>query len=175
MLVLKEIYEPKATHLKKPEKLTSRRDLWTIHLCRDAAASGWVSLFIYFMAKVIWKCCRIGWVLLKVSADVRKCQAKWQGKVHPLFISCNDGCFVWNHWNDANRAIFFNVSQQSLPTLWCSKGHPTDKIWFMLFLIYICVFVYLAYEAFFISLLFPYSCGTFVLLVRIADKYLSTT
>lgn len=101
------------------------------------------------MVKVIWNCCRIGWVLLKLWADVRKCQAKWQGKVHPLFISCNDGCFVWNHWNDANRAVFFNVSQQSLPTLWCSKGHPTDKIWFMLFLIYICVFVYLAYEAFF--------------------------
>lgn len=112
-----------------------------LHLC------GFAYLFIlwskwYGSAAGLAECC------LKVWADVRKCQAKWQGKVHPLFISCNDGCFVWSHWNDANRAIFFNVSQQSLPTLWCLKGHPTDKIWFMLFLIYICVFVYLAYEVF---------------------------
>lgn len=130
------------------------------------------------MAKVIWKCCRIGWALLKVWADVRKCQAKWQEKVHPLFISCNDGCFVWNHWNDANRAIFFNVSQQSLPTLWCSKGHPTDKIWFMLFLIYICVFVYLAYETFLnifaISLPMQYLCALSMHSRQIFTYYMSS-
>lgn len=74
--------------------------------------------------------------------------------------------------------FFFNVSQQSLPTLWCSKGHPTDKIWFMLFLIYICVFVYLAYETFLnifaISLPMQYLCALSMHSRQIFTYYMSS-